>query len=271
METNLNPLPQPDPLLRELAEESTYAYQMTYARLPGGECGQDALISWYRTGLPGEFFNGIVHTHFPTEDLDENVNAALRPFQQKNLPMRWYIGPTSEPESLTEALIRRGLRFSWTGPAMAARLDDLVRPEPATVELEIQQVLEPNALAAWVDLFLCEAPIEARKRLKWVYTVSEYGQALDLRLYLGIVGGRPVATACMYHGSRAAAIKHVYTQPPHQRRGIASALTLRALDEAQALGCKFAALTSSIQGYEVYRRLGFAEVCRFTRYVWMPS
>lgn len=267
----MNPASQPNPLLVELAEETTYAYQMTYARLPGGEAGKDASISWYRTGLPGEFFNGILRTRFPAVHLDDHVRAALQTFQQKNIPMRWYIGPTSRPENLEQALIHAGLRFSWSGPALALRLADLRRPQSAPAGLEIQRVQDPQALAAWVGLFLCEGSLEARQRLEWVYTVSDYGKALDLRLYLGLIDRQPVATACMYHGSRAAAIKHVFTLPAYQRRGIASALTLRALDEAQALGRDFAALTSSSQGYEVYQRLGFVEVCRFSRYVWEPG
>lgn len=260
----------PDPFLVELAEESTYAYQMTYARLPGGESDTDGQVTWYRSGVSGEFFNGILRASFAEERLDESIQGALAPFRSRNLSMRWYIGPSSQPPGLERGLIRCGMRFSWSGPALAAALDDLRAPEKRAEGLACERVEGQVALAEWIDLWLGSAPPEAQQRLKWVYTVSDYGKALELCLYLGRVDGRAVATACVYYGCRAAAVKHVTTMPAFQRRGIASMLTLFALDDAREHGCRYAALTSSPEGYPVYRRLGFKEVCRFTRYIWAP-
>lgn len=261
----------PDPHLLELAEESTYAYQMTYAHLPGGEGGTTAECSWYRGGLPGEFFNGVLHSRFQTDGLDDKIRATLRPFQERGMPMRWYLGPSSQPTGLEEALQRCGLHFSWSGPAMAINLVDLRRPVVKPDGLEIKRVSDAAGLAAWIDIFLGNAPLEVKKRLTWAYSVTAFGKTLDVRLYLGIQNGKPVATAAMFFGSTAAAIKHVSTLPDYQRRGIATALTLRALDDAIGLGRRFAALTSSTEGYPVYQGLGFQEVCRFTRYVWKPE
>ncbi len=254
----------------ELAEESTYAYQMTYARLPGGESGADGRISWYRGGLAGEFFNGILYTNLPEEGMEESIRAALAPFQQKNLPMRWYIGPSSRPAGLEQSLQRSGLSFGWSGPALAIELGSLRRPEKQPQGLVCERVESRAALAEWIELWVGQAPLEVQKRLSWVYTVSSFGRSLDVILYLGRIEGIPVATAAMYHGCRAAAIKHVSTLPEYRRRGIASALTLFALQDALERGCRYSALTSSPEGYPVYARLGFVEVCRFTRYIWCP-
>ncbi len=261
----------PDPYLLELAEETTYAYQMTYARLPGGEGGTTAECSWYRGGLPGEFFNGVLQTRFPADGLDDKIRATLRPFQERGLPMRWYFGPSSQPAGLEQGLQRCGLHFSWSGPAMALDLANLRRPAGKPNGLEIKQVGDPAGLATWIEIFLGNAPLEVKKRLTWAYTVTGFGRSLDVRMYLGIQDGTPVATAAMFYGSIAVAIKHVSTLPAYQRRGIATALTLRALDDALELGRQYAALTSSTEGYPVYERLGFQEVCRFTRYVWEPD
>lgn len=264
-------VPGADPLLVELAEESTYAYQMTYARLPGGESGADGGVTWYRSGLPGEFFNGILLTNFPEEGLDEAVRAALVPFQLRNLPMRWYVGPSSRPAGLERALQSCGLSFSWGGPALAVDLANLRPPEKQPEGLVCEQVESRESLAEWIQLWVGGAPPEVQQRLDWVYTVSDFGKTLDVRLYLGRIEGRAVATAAIFTGSRAAAVKHVSTLPAYRRRGIASALTVRTLEDARSMGCRYAALTSSPEGYPVYRRLGFEEVCRFCRYVWTPD
>jgi ribosomal protein S18 acetylase RimI-like enzyme len=270
-ETLLNKSLAPDPFLVELAEESTYAYQMTYACLPGGESGADERLSWYRTGLPGEFFNGILQTNFPEEGLEENIRAALAPFQQRSLPMRWYIGPSSRPAELEQGLQRCGLSFGWRGPALAIDLNHLRAPEKQPAGLVCEAVESPAALAEWIELWVGGAPLEVQQRLSWVYTVSEFGKTLDVRLYLGKIEGRAVATAAIFYGSRAAAVKHVSTLPEYRRRGIASALTVFSLEDARRAGCRYAALTSSPEGYPVYRKLGFEEVCTIERYVWMPN
>ena len=130
----------PDPFLVELAEESTYAYQMTYARLPGGESDTDGQVTWYRSGVSGEFFNGILRASFAEERLDESIQGALAPFRSRNLSMRWYIGPSSQPPGLERGLIRCGMRFSWSGPALAAALDDLRAPEKRAEGLACERV-----------------------------------------------------------------------------------------------------------------------------------
>jgi len=260
----------PYSLLVELAEESTYAYQMTYARLPGGESGADGGVTWYRSGLPDEFFNGILCTDLPRESLEDHICAALEPFQQRNLPMRWYIGPSSQPAGLEAGLKRCGLSFSWNGPALAAALEDLRAPEESPQGLVCERVENQEKLTEWIELWVSPASPHVQQRLKWVYTVSELGKSLDVRLYLGRVNGRAVSTAAVFWGSRAAAVKHVSTLPDYRRRGIASALTLYVLADAREMGCKFAALTSSPDGYPVYRKMGFQEVCWFTRYIWLP-
>ncbi len=262
---------RPEPSLVELAEESTYAYQMTYARLPGGECGSDGVVTWYRTGLPGEFFNGIVRTNFPEEGLEERIRKALAPFQIRGLPMRWYLGPSSRPEGLERGLQRCGLTFGWSGPALAIDLDNLAAPQKAPEGLVCERVEDGEGLAEWIDLWVGGAPREAQERLSWVYTVSEFGRTLDVRLYLGRMEGRAVATAAVFTGCRAAAVKHVSTLPEFRRRGIASALTVFALEDARRAGCRYAALTSSPEGYPVYRKLGFSDVCQIRRYLWLPS
>ncbi len=52
-------------------------------------------------------------------------------------------------------------------------------------------------------------------------------------------------------------IVSMYTMEPYRRRGLATRLLLRVLDEARARGCAVARLHASAQGRALYEALGF--------------
>ena len=97
------------------------------------------------------------------------------------------------------------------------------------------------------------------------------GDDLPWRYYVGRLGGAPVATAELFVGEGVAAVHHVVTLPEVRRRGIGSAMTLRLLHDARALGYRVGVLTASPSGIESYRRIGFREYCWFRRFKWEPS
>jgi GNAT superfamily N-acetyltransferase len=59
-------------------------------------------------------------------------------------------------------------------------------------------------------------------------------------------------------GRRSALISHVYVVPEHRKRGIATALTSRAVQWAKDNQCVVVRLRSSSMGRSVYAALGFA-------------
>jgi ribosomal protein S18 acetylase RimI-like enzyme len=56
------------------------------------------------------------------------------------------------------------------------------------------------------------------------------------------------------------------TLPKARRRGLATALCVRALADAAARGCATASLQSTLEAEGVYRAVGFQEVGRFREY-----
>jgi predicted acetyltransferase len=63
----------------------------------------------------------------------------------------------------------------------------------------------------------------------------------------------------------------VATLPEARGRGIATAVTLAALREAQRQGETVGVLHASEMAYSVYRRMGFAECCIWGCYREPPS
>jgi ribosomal protein S18 acetylase RimI-like enzyme len=77
------------------------------------------------------------------------------------------------------------------------------------------------------------------------------------RAYIGEVAGAPVATAAAAAFGPAQGIFNVTTLPAYRNRGVAAALTARAIAEGIDLGARWSWLQSTVAGLGLYRRLGF--------------
>jgi ribosomal protein S18 acetylase RimI-like enzyme len=64
-----------------------------------------------------------------------------------------------------------------------------------------------------------------------------------------------------------AGIYNICTVPTARGRGIASAMTAATMQRARAAGFPFIVLQSTDMAVNLYRALGFAEVCTFDYYV----
>ena len=103
-----------------------------------------------------------------------------------------------------------------------------------------------------------------------VFLARGLGPDLPWRIFVGRVDGKAVSIAEMLLGAGAVGVQYVVTLPEARRRGFAGALTSRVLDEGARRGYRVGVLTASPEGYEVYRKMGFAEFGRTWRYEWEP-
>ena len=85
--------------------------------------------------------------------------------------------------------------------------------------------------------------------------------------------GAPVAAADLYSDGRIAQVEAVVTLPTHRSLGYASAVVLRAADEAQAAGHDLVFLGADAGDWpkELYARLGFEEIGRTWSFLRTPA
>jgi ribosomal protein S18 acetylase RimI-like enzyme len=95
-----------------------------------------------------------------------------------------------------------------------------------------------------------------------------FGPGASVRYFLAHEHGQAVGTSLVVLSGRAAAIFNVVTIPEARGRGVGAAVTDAALRAAREAGYRIAVLESSPMGYNVYRRLGFAEYCKIGHYAW---
>ncbi len=93
----------------------------------------------------------------------------------------------------------------------------------------------------------------------------------DFFHYLGYLDGQPVATASVLYSDGVAGIYNIATLPEARGRRMGSMMTAAPLIDARERGYKVGILHSTQMGYNVYKRLGFEEICRKVGYVWSPE
>jgi GNAT superfamily N-acetyltransferase len=141
---------------------------------------------------------------------------------------------------------------------------------PVPSGLTIEEVADEAGLRTWAL-----APYETqdapnRRGEEFAQVFVDLGVSESLRYYLGLWHGEPVARSILFVAAGVAGIYWVGTAEKARRRGIATALTERAVLEARSRGLRWAVLQASEMGEGVYRRMGFAEQCRMGIYMWRP-
>ena len=267
-----DPVPAIDPAtIPAVIEANINAALLSFARLPGAVLHEEPHAVWVDAGLHDATLNAVVWARFAPDTVHAQIAAVLAHFRRHGRPFTWHVGPTTVPADLGDALLAHCLIHDEDEPGMAVELDRLQADVTAPPELTIEPVDDERGLAVWVAVWLFPLPDDARRHALETLLRRGAGGGLPWRFYLGRLGGRPVATAELFVGAGVAAVHHVVTLPDVRRRGIGSAMTLRVLRDARALGYRVGVLTASADGIGSYRRIGFREYCRFRRYEWHPD
>ena len=206
------------------------------------------------TGLPSPNANLLFGMHVPNVvNYVREVTARLKEIQA---PAHWWVGPCTTPPELTELLVEAGWSEGEGCPAMVADLANLaVCPHPQGFEL--REVRRDEDLAEWRRILSLNSGF-------W----EEVGELMSpweeksLTFYTAFLGLEAVGTTALYIQEGVPGIYCVTVLPQFRGQGIGSLLTALPLMKCREMGFRTATLQSSKQGYSVYRRLGFREVCR---------
>jgi ribosomal protein S18 acetylase RimI-like enzyme len=253
-----------DAKLTSALEENIAACWRSVELIPGAELQDTPKMLSVITGLPTPLFNAVVRARLDPARADAEVAQTLERFRQRGAPMVWLVGPTSQPANLGELLVRNGLEHGYDEPGMAVSLDMLPDNWPAPDSLIVERVDDEATLRDWCGF--AGDPAMIQMLLTWLSRAS-LGEGRAIVNYLGRLDGRPVATASLVLAAGVAGIYNVATVPEVRRRGVGTHMTLRPLQDARAAGYRFGVLHSSRMGLEVYRRLGFSELCTISQYL----
>ena len=107
--------------------------------------GEDAV--WGLTRIPSPMINNATRVRFPEEQADDALEAIIEEANARRVPMRWWLGPGTQPADTGERLEKRG--FSHVQLAgMAIELSAMQAP-PAEPALRVERVRDSGQLETW--------------------------------------------------------------------------------------------------------------------------
>ncbi len=259
----------PEAVVKAMADNLSQYYR-PYAELPGGEIHFETDCTWFVSGVPEKWFNGVIDTRFEEKNLESRVRTILEEFGRRSLPMFWNIFPGATPAALEIALLKQGLLPEAEEPGMALDLRRMNETVRAPDGLTIEPVTDRVALEDWTGVWMADIPESIAGHCRQVVYALGIEAGRPWRYYLARLGGKPVATLQLFYAAGVVSVQHVATLQAARKQGIATALTVHALKEAREAGYRVAALTSTPEGLPVYRRIGFQTLATFSAYGWRP-
>jgi len=177
------------------------------------------------------------------------------------MPRVWITSPASRAELLDPVLLREGFVAHPALPAMLLEPAAYRAPDVFCPELSIREVSERPDLEQWA----CVARNDdagAQPTLDFgdMWSQACCARPADFRFFVGALAGEDAGVVALYTAENVAGLYWVATRPAFRGRGVGTAVTRRAVEEAFAAGARRCVLHATEMGVRIYRRLGFREL-----------
>lgn len=261
------------PLHLEVADrvqENFIAYFRLFAGLPGVLFTEGDMTHIVSKGLPG---NLVLSTRLTGDDIEQRIDEALLHIGKHGNEIDWFVFPGCLPDDLGDRLIKRseagGPGGAWElfgnigGPGgtwMLADLADLSNKHPVPDNFHVEWVQNHEQLKEWQQITSAGFGGGDYQILYDAFARHGFGPGAAALNCIGYLDDEPVTSATVWLTGDMASVYNISTPERLRRRGLGSAITLAALQEAQKRGHQTAYLWSSRLGRSVYGKLGFEMV-----------
>lgn len=225
------------------------------------------------TDIPMSIFNSVMDVQLATGQVDKTIQSIIDDAAAWNIPIRWWIGPSTRPKDLGSYLEKSGFLLDEKSPGMVVELVNLNENIPKPPRFSVQLAEDSSAWQIWSRTLAAgfEAPASAEYVVKGWFDLLSKAKPETMLAYIGWLDEKPVATSLLFLAAGVAGIYAVSTIPEARRKGIGAFITQYPLIQARSMGYKIGVLQSSKMGFDVYRSLGFQEYCTIEEYLWSPG
>ena len=261
----------PEKLIRA-TEENLFAWIPIFGRLGQAYWDNPPGVKRSITNLPISLFNSVMDANLVPKHTDAAIQSIVSDARVRNVPLLWWIGPSTRPVDLGKRLENNGFKFDETSPGMAVDLEKLSQSTAKPAGFSIQLAQGEAAWRQWSTVMELGFGAAASNELSvnaWCSLLEQHPQTM--LAYTGWLDHQPVAAALLLLAAGVAGIYCVATIPEARRKGIGSLMTLQPLIQARSMGYRIGVLQASNMGLGVYRSLGFREYCQIDSYIWRPE
>ncbi|WP_043320099.1 GNAT family N-acetyltransferase [Microbulbifer sp. HZ11] len=194
-------------------------------------------------------------------------------FAERHAPFSlWHCASKSLDESEMEAL---NLKRQPPQIAMAAEVKQLASDEAPHKGLEIKSVNTAEDIIVYGDLIaeMQDCPRETAQIKKFYHQLAELPEHKHsrLKLHLGLVDGKPVATGCLFSSADALGFYDLCTLPDYRGRGLGTAMFQQLVKEVTHSHHKHAVALVGEQQQDLWLNAGFYAVGEVTCYEFTPE
>ncbi|MCB0208616.1 MAG: GNAT family N-acetyltransferase [Anaerolineae bacterium] len=254
--------------------DTNFAARIAYfGRSPYVDILREKEIMRLRTNIsfPHYIFNVVPTANFSSpESAHAHICSVVKDIRARNTTLFWSVGPSTAPIDLGYYLEAHGFEQAITCSGMTIDMGLLNEEAYVPSGFTVERVMSKARLEQFVDVLAenSHMPRSAAADLYKIEASLGYHHYLPRQRYIGIWHGQPVATTTLFFGGDVVGIYHVATVPQARGYGIASAMSLAALQDARRWGHRQATLIATPQGQPVYRRLGFQPRFEYKVYAW---
>jgi len=255
---------------RAVEENLRQSFRVLAAGRPGTDLAELPGVTIASLGAQFQMFNAAFLSApvGTAEELGERLETARAHFAARGMAWSFWICEdwlaAGARRRLSRAGQNIGLRLSSELPGMIA--DRICPPQRRLPALEIRRVTAGRGM----EDFRAIGATCFHVPLGWFGEVFDHDMSGrgDFVCWTGYADGEPLATAATIVAPEdVIGVYNVATSPAHRQRGYGEAITRHAIEAARnGSGGGRVILQSTMQGYGLYRRLGFSEVTRILVY-----
>ena len=244
-----------------LVEHLTEEWLAAHLGVPGVELHRDPDATWIVQ--PGSAWgNAAAQLRFSADSVEGRLDTTGERYRRNRRGGGFRVSPYVMPADLPDRLRRRAFRCRKCFPGMHC---DFFRAEAIRLRagLEFTVVADVAVFAETPWGHPCHGRITTAFRRFAMLSMAHVIAPRPRRVWqlAMLLEGRPAAAFALQVHERGAGLWNIGVAEPFRRAGIGSALVARTCAFAREQGAAEAILIAGGMGYNVYRRVGFVEVC----------
>ena len=220
--------------------------------------------------IPSTNYNHAFRIRASEPEADRLIADVVKYYESMRFSPCFVVSPTTRPPTFANSLVKAGFEPTLEEDIMVYRGKD--KNFRVCAELNIA-VNDGSLIGVWTDVSMKSfgVPIVFRDAL-----LDMYGKATKFKgtmSYLGLFQGKPAGSCGLVSFDNVGGIFSVGTAPEFRKKGIATALLLKAVADSLTLGNTMLYLitTKGSDAERLYMSLGFEVAYSHYRYEFHPS